>query len=494
MVHAYDQWVQLPVKDLYDNQIMLASIQAAKDMYEKGVQEMKDFKKEYGDFLSPIQADMDWYNKEVTGKVRDTINNLYANGIDPLRSPEGRAVISRVINGIDTGRIARNRASAENARLFQQARAKMIANGTYNPEFDRFANPDMQLENWDSANGVFSRVAPSQFMTLQELVHPSFKDIKPHLLTQEEVESRGFTYDPKYDWEGVTRKDMERVMGTWMPGVRDNAAFRYHREKAKQDLIREGHLPSDITDDMIDAKFVDNAITADSQILTPLTRDADKYSYAAYQNALDLDAYKQKAAIDSWYGNRSSRSGYGGNDDDRGFTIFDEARARQGQNVSYNKDEDPYYQWIDIPNAGVTRDWNPITDSKGKQIGKTYQYNIPGYGRYGNNSNSAIFIPATNNGGLKRNQKGQVLGHRYKDDMIFTPNGQVRYENGKYYMLGTAGKYVTETDSNGKSRRRMRINKYKNGTDRLYWVEIKERYGNYANKQKNLISKDDKKK
>jgi hypothetical protein len=37
---------------------------------------------------------MDWYNENVTGKVRDTINNLYANGIDPLRSAEGRAAIS----------------------------------------------------------------------------------------------------------------------------------------------------------------------------------------------------------------------------------------------------------------------------------------------------------------------------------------------------------------------------------------------------------------
>jgi hypothetical protein len=33
---------------------MLASINAAKDMYEKGVQEMKDFNKTYGDFISPI--------------------------------------------------------------------------------------------------------------------------------------------------------------------------------------------------------------------------------------------------------------------------------------------------------------------------------------------------------------------------------------------------------------------------------------------------------
>ena len=69
MIYARDQFVQLPVKDIYDSQIMMASINAAKDMYEKGVGQIKDFNKQYGDFFSPIQSDMDWYNKNVIGAV-----------------------------------------------------------------------------------------------------------------------------------------------------------------------------------------------------------------------------------------------------------------------------------------------------------------------------------------------------------------------------------------------------------------------------------------
>jgi len=38
---------------------------------------VKDFQKDYGDFISPIEQDMDWYNKNVTNKVEDTINSLY---------------------------------------------------------------------------------------------------------------------------------------------------------------------------------------------------------------------------------------------------------------------------------------------------------------------------------------------------------------------------------------------------------------------------------
>jgi hypothetical protein len=31
---------------------------------------------------------------EMVGGVRDAINQMYANGIDPLRSAEGRAIIA----------------------------------------------------------------------------------------------------------------------------------------------------------------------------------------------------------------------------------------------------------------------------------------------------------------------------------------------------------------------------------------------------------------
>ena len=54
MIYANDQWIQLPTRDIYDTSIMMASINAAKDMYEKGVQQVKDFQKDYGDFISQL--------------------------------------------------------------------------------------------------------------------------------------------------------------------------------------------------------------------------------------------------------------------------------------------------------------------------------------------------------------------------------------------------------------------------------------------------------
>lgn len=62
MIGSQDSWVQMPVMDLYDTQMMLAAVNAARDMYNRSEERMKEFKKEYGDFITPIQADQDWYN------------------------------------------------------------------------------------------------------------------------------------------------------------------------------------------------------------------------------------------------------------------------------------------------------------------------------------------------------------------------------------------------------------------------------------------------
>ena len=40
-------------------------INAVYNEYQQAKQDMKEFNKEYGDFLSPIQKDMDWYYNNV---------------------------------------------------------------------------------------------------------------------------------------------------------------------------------------------------------------------------------------------------------------------------------------------------------------------------------------------------------------------------------------------------------------------------------------------
>ena len=105
MVYAYDQWAPLPTKDLYNTQLMLASINAAKDMYDKAESALKEYYTKYGDFYSPIKKDVDWYQRNVIDPVQTTISNMYDSGVDPLRSAEGRSQLMRLAASAPVGEI-----------------------------------------------------------------------------------------------------------------------------------------------------------------------------------------------------------------------------------------------------------------------------------------------------------------------------------------------------------------------------------------------------
>ena len=318
MVYAYDRAMPLPVKDLYDTQVMAMSINAAKDMYEKGQKQIEDFYNKYGDFVSPIQKDMDWYAQNVTGKASDFINQLYANGIDPLRSAEGRAAVAQLVRSMPIGDIAKLRQSADAAKEYVKNYGALEAAGKLDPEFERFMMNGQSLQDWSTlgGNGVWSRYSPSEYKTLQEYVHPTFANIQPHMMSEQEVRDRGYNYDPNYEYTGVSRADMERSVGDWLPGIRNEGIYRYYREQAKQDLVRKGI--SNPTEDQIDRQFINNAITADSQMMTPLTREANPFKLDDYRTKNDIRAHSAKAAIDYKYKHLDDG---GGEDRNPGYNI-----------------------------------------------------------------------------------------------------------------------------------------------------------------------------
>jgi hypothetical protein len=104
---------------------MLASINAAKDMYEKGLQETKEFNKLYGDFTSPIARDVDYWYDNTLKPVRDAINHMYDKGIDPTRSAEGRALIQKLINQAPVAKLNQIRQSAKIADEYVKNRGTM---------------------------------------------------------------------------------------------------------------------------------------------------------------------------------------------------------------------------------------------------------------------------------------------------------------------------------------------------------------------------------
>lgn len=179
MVYAYDQNIQLPTRDLYDTQVMAMAINAAKDMYENGQQEIKDFTKTYGDFITPIMADQDWYDQNVTGKLRDTINALYAQGIDPLRNAQARAIISQTINNMPYGEMAKRKLASSAAQEYIKNRGTLIAAGKFDPDFERFRLNGKSLEDWDtSKDGLWTQTAPSEFKDMNTWTHHLFDNME----------------------------------------------------------------------------------------------------------------------------------------------------------------------------------------------------------------------------------------------------------------------------------------------------------------------------
>lgn len=159
-------------------------INAARNEYLRGLQDLKEFNHEYGDFVTPIMADQDWYNENVTGKVKNFIDDAYSRGIDLLRSPEGRLALARLQNSIDIGSIAKLKTSARNAEKFLESRRQLEANGLYNPELAKYDGPDMTtyhtLAQGDQAGmGIWDKMSATPYHNMADFSKSFFDNIAP---------------------------------------------------------------------------------------------------------------------------------------------------------------------------------------------------------------------------------------------------------------------------------------------------------------------------
>lgn len=330
MVYSRDQWIQLPVRDLYDSQIMLASINAARDMYEKGQQQVKDFQKDYGDFYSPIQKDMDWYNKNVINGSKDVINSLYDKGIDPLRSAEGRAAISRFVNNIPTGDINKLKMGSKIAQEYLRNRAMLEAQNKYNDDFEKYVNGGKSIEDWDTLkDGVWTRQSPSEFTTLKAATENWFNNRTPHALTKDDVVGFGMPYDKNYDYTGYTYKDLTNVASKNTPGWIGSPIANYYRHIAKQQLLDEG--VKDPTNAQVETRLQQNVADANKEWIVSPIKQVNEYAKMDKQ-------FAQQSAMQA-----------------RGFQHDKEMEAIRNR----NQKENMYLSW---------RYSNSTPDSKGRPV------------------------------------------------------------------------------------------------------------------------------
>lgn len=292
MVYAYDQWAQLPVKDLYDTQMMAMSIQAAKDMYEKGLQEIKDFKKEYGDFYSPVASDNAWYSQNVTGKVRDTINSLYASGIDPVRSAEGRAAINRVINSIDTGAIADKKRAALAAEQYVKSRDALIRNNTFNPEYEKQMLGGQTLETWDGSLGNWTATSASPYLDYEQKYGHLF-------------DKMGFEYDPeeskKHPGMLVSTKNKARmhdILSASRPDLVNDPQYKYDLENLKQSIaIQNPNMSQSDIDNLAVRTLEDEIVERNYKGGMQMQEDPIAKEERAFKNNVALEGIRHKHAM-----------------------------------------------------------------------------------------------------------------------------------------------------------------------------------------------------
>ena len=423
MIYAGDQWIQYPVKDLYDKGLMQMSIAAAKDIYEKGQKQIEDFYSKYGNFMSPIQKDMDWYNKNVTGRARDVINNLYASGIDPLRSAEGRAAVAQLVYSMPTGDIAKVRQSAEAAKEYIKNRGILEAAGKWDPDFERFANNGQMLEDWDTIGGdrVWNRTSPAELKTLKELTEPWYNQRTAHTLDKAGVESFGIQYDPRYDYAGFTNKDLLDIASGQTPGWNGSIYADYYRNIAKRQLQAAG--VDNPTQNQIEAMLQRNVAIANKEYLINPTRSV---------NALYLQDLKnrQARAIASLRGRRVQ-----GDPNNAPTTFMDRLQDNMGKSF-----ERKYFSSENVGKTlnGIVDYWDKMAKSvegKGKVIGQeTYDAFEPGYNKskvVGMGPYARLAYEDSVKKTKTRNvydQSGNALFNKYN----YEKNRWVNFANGKY--------------------------------------------------------------
>lgn len=445
MIYGGDAMLAMPIMDLYDKDIMRMSIAAAKDMYDRAEQRMKDFNKEYGDFISPIQKDMDWYNQNVTGKVQNAINDLYASGIDPLRNPEGRAAIQRLIYSMPTGKIANLRQSADTAREYMKNRGVLEAKNLYDPDYENWVLTQKGLPSFDQwstlENGEWTRTAPAEFQTLNQATSHWFDDMKG----SDKGTKNG------YRMFGIDDQDLLDTANPHLQGFTNSQLGQYYLNQRANQIRRDN---PDISEAEVQSSAREQLlkdVAAANKERKFMKADTDQF-------ALENLRHRHEMAQISARNRSGSGNGRGGQEGVP--VIFREAAARPGAEVNYDVDESPHYQWIDPLVQGA----RTVKGSKGN-----YAYNIPA------SSMSSIYKKNVRNADGTRVSAQWDYGFAMSD-ATFIPTGQMRMETD---FTGQPHYYITGTLANNSTGREV---VGRNGTE-LYEMEVTERAYNYGKKQ-----------
>ncbi len=343
MIGMYDEPVAVPIVDLLDSGMMQMYINSAKSEYERAYNEQKEFAKEFGDLYSPSASLNQAYYDQTRGRVQKAMDYLYQNGIDPIRSQEGRAYIQKVIRETPYQQLANWKSDAENMKLYNKSKAALMAEGKYDKDYDDYMLEQQglpSLEKFDPySDQRWTAMSPAEYKPLDTLTKPYGDQIKPTLLSKDDVTGLGQTYDPNNDYLGISYNQINTAADKAADAIASTPQGQFEIQRIKSQMQAQGLNPSDADAQKAFAGKVAASFSPKAGIQT---MDANKFKYAKYQNDLAdaLDAKKSARDLNNQLtvlreqhkyndgsGGRGSRGGSSGSDKYTP-TIFDVADAQ----------------------------------------------------------------------------------------------------------------------------------------------------------------------
>ena len=285
---------EYPVMNMFDNQLLMTNINAAKDLYDQAQKQQSDFMNKYGEFVSPNKNDtQNWYNI-TTGRVADVLNQMNKAGIDPLRSQEGRSMVSQLINNMPYGEMAKMRERSALMQEYEKNRAELEAKGLYNPNFERFRLGGKSVENWDaSKDGEWTSTSPAQFQDLYSATNKWFEGMSPKYDAEASKATGG-----RYDVYSVSNKDLQRVINDQLPDFKNTQLGAYYYNQAyNQVKAYNPNLNDNQINEAANHILANDIVNRNSKALQ-YKKEPNEYAMAAVRHAYDIDTENRRYAHD----------------------------------------------------------------------------------------------------------------------------------------------------------------------------------------------------
>ena len=284
MIGMYDEPVAVPIIDLLDSNMMSQYISAAREQYNQAVQDQKEFAKEFGELYGPNANINKQFYEQTRGAVNKGLDYLYQNGIDPLRSAEGRAYIAKIIRERPYAEIANLKAQNESMKAYQRYRAEAMRNGTYDPDFEKFVLGGKTLESWDpSTDGMWTKEAPSKYSSLKDWTSNLFDNMQLEYDDEATKKAGGM-----YQVYSKSPKKMQQILDSNIKDMTKSELGRYYLNMYGGDIEA---LKADIIDRNREYTQVDRR---PDQVKLHLNDQQFQANEAAKQRAFQREMAKQQ--------------------------------------------------------------------------------------------------------------------------------------------------------------------------------------------------------